>query len=59
VRRLLRQELAGTEGGLRWDGEAEDGEKARPGIYILFMEIFAPTGETKRVKKAFAVVGRF
>ena len=58
VRRLLRQELIGTEGALRWDGEMDDGARSRPGIYILFLEIFAPQGQIHRVKKTFAVVQR-
>jgi hypothetical protein len=59
VRRLVRQDLIGTEGLLRWDGDFDDGTKAKPGIYVLFMELFGPSGETRRVKKAFAVVARF
>lgn len=59
VKRLVRQELIGTEGSLRWDGDLDDGTRARPGIYILFFEIFAPTGSTEHVKKAVAVVGKF
>lgn len=58
VRRLLRQELIGTSGALRWDGDMDNGTLARPGIYILFLEIFTPDGQIKRVKKTFAVVQR-
>lgn len=59
VKRLVRQELIGTEGSLRWDGDLDDGTRAKPGIYVLYLELYAPTGETERVKKAVAVVGRF
>ena len=59
VKNLVRQELIGTEGALRWDGDLDDGARARPGIYVLFLEIFSPSGEVKRVKKAVAVVQRF
>lgn len=58
VRRLLRQELIGTSGALRWDGDMDNGTPARPGIYILFLEIFTPQGQIERVKKTFAVVQR-
>lgn len=58
VRRLVRQELIGTEGFLRWDGDMDDGSLARPGIYVLAVELFAPDGEVKRIKKAFALVTR-
>lgn len=59
VRRLVRQELIGASGALRWDGEMDDGARARPGIYILFLEIFTPEGAVQRVKKTFALVRRF
>lgn len=59
VRRLVRQELIGTEGFLRWDGDTDDGSLARPGIYILAVELFAPDGQVKRIKKAFALVTEF
>jgi len=59
VKRLVRQELIGSEGSLRWDGDLDDGSRAKPGIYVLFLELFAPSGDTERVKKAVAVVGRF
>jgi Lamin Tail Domain/Bacterial Ig-like domain len=59
VKNLVRQELIGTEGALRWDGDLDDGARARPGIYVLFLEVFNPSGEVKRVKKAVAVVQRF
>ncbi len=55
---LVRQELLGTQGALRWDGDTENGAKARPGIHILFMEIFGPDGEVMSLKKVFVVVGK-
>lgn len=59
VKRLLRQELIGTEGMLRWDGDLDDGSQAKPGIYVVFLELFGLDGKTERVKKAVAVVGKF
>lgn len=59
VKRLVRTELIGVEGTLRWDGDLDNGSRAKPGIYILFLELFAPDGTTERVKKAVAVVKRF
>lgn len=59
IKHLVRQDLIGTEGALRWDGDLDDGTIARPGIHILFVELFAPTGEVRQVKKVFAVVDSF
>lgn len=59
VKRLVRQELLGTEGQIRWDGDSDDGSRVRPGIYVLYAEIFEPGGTVKREKKAVSVVARF
>ncbi|MDO8365732.1 MAG: lamin tail domain-containing protein [Saprospiraceae bacterium] len=61
VKSLIKQDLVGTEGAVRWDGDTDSGEsvKARPGIHILYFEIFGPDGDVKREKKAVAVLGRF
>lgn len=56
VKRLVRQELLGTAGTLRWDGDTDDGAVARPGIYALFFEIYGPDGAVRRLKRAVAVV---
>jgi len=61
VKSLVRQNLIGKEGSFRWDGDTDAGEnvKARPGIHLLYFEIFSPEGDVRRVKKAVAVLGRF
>jgi len=61
VKTLVRQNLIGTSGVVRWDGDtnAGEGSKTRSGIHVLYFEIFSPDGTVKRVKKAVAVVGRF
>jgi hypothetical protein len=58
VKYLVRQSLAGTQGTLRWDGDTDDGQKARPGIHILFAELFNPDGTVKVIKKVFVVVAK-
>lgn len=59
IRYLVRQQLVAAESALRWDGDVEDGTPARPGIYILLAELYAPTGEVLRQRKTFALVRRF
>ncbi|MEO6760062.1 MAG: lamin tail domain-containing protein, partial [Saprospiraceae bacterium] len=59
TKRLVRQQLLGSAGQLRWDGDTEDGNRARPGIYILYLELFSPAGDIEHVKRTFAVVSRF
>ncbi len=59
IRYLARQQIVGTDGSLRWDGEMDDGTPARPGIYLLLAELYAPTGEVLRERLPFALVRRF
>jgi hypothetical protein len=61
IKSLIRQNLVGTTGTVRWDGDTDAGEgvKARPGIHVLYFEVFSPDGDVQRVKKAVVVVGRF
>jgi hypothetical protein len=61
IKTLIRQNLIGTTGVVRWDGDTDAGEgtKTRPGIHVLYFEVFSPDGKTERVKKPVAVLGRF
>lgn len=59
VRQLIRQSLVDTAGQMRWDGDDDAGALVRPGIYVLFMEMFSPEGDVQKVKKTVAVVGKF
>lgn len=57
VKRLVRQDLLGTSGTVRWDGDFEEsGERVRPGIHVLMAEIFHPDGSVWRQKLVFSVV---
>lgn len=56
VKSIVRQSLSGTEGILRWDGDKDEGGKARPGIHVVYLEVYSPVGEVRRAKKAVAVV---
>lgn len=61
VKNLVRQQLIGTNGTIRWDGDTDAGEavKARPGVHVVYLEIFGPDGTVKRLKKPVALVGKF
>jgi len=50
IRTLRRIELLGTEGTLNWDGSNDDGQRARAGLYVLYVELFNPDGETREEK---------
>jgi len=58
VKTLANNELLGSEGFLRWDGDTDDGQKARIGIYIVALQLFNPDGTVKEFKKTCVVAGK-
>jgi hypothetical protein len=57
TRRLLRNESLPTNGFVQWDGTDEHGRKAAVGYYILYIELFRPSGGERREYKKTVVVG--
>ncbi|MFC2111064.1 lamin tail domain-containing protein [Bacteroidota bacterium] len=56
IRYLIRNELLGTEGTFSWDGISGENEKAKIGIYIIYVKVFDLDGNVKHYKKT-AVLG--
>lgn len=59
VRRLMQNELLGTEGVISWDGTGDDMERARVGIHVVYMEVFSSDGYTKGYKLSCVVASRY
>ncbi len=59
IRNLIRNELLGIKGTFSWDGTTDDKDKARIGIYIIFVEVFDINGNVKHYKKTCVVAGKF
>jgi len=57
TRRLLRNESLPTTGFVQWDGLDERGHKAAVGYYMLYIELFRPSGGERREYKKTVVVG--
>lgn len=55
VRHLATNELLGTEGFFRWDGDLENGFPARTGYYLVWVEIFDAEGTVKTFRKRLAI----
>lgn len=51
VRTLIENQLLGNDGVFSWDGVSDEKEKARTGIYILYIEVFNINGDVKKYKK--------
>jgi hypothetical protein len=59
IKHIANNELLGTEGSLRWDGDRDDGQKARVGYYMIWFEIFDETGMVKTFRNRIAVSAKF
>ncbi len=59
LRRLVRNELLGTEGTFSWDGTGEQGERARIGIHIVYFEVYSTDGMVRGYKRSCVVSSRF
>ena len=53
-----RLELLAGKGSFLWDGNNNDGEKARIGIYVILAEIFTPEGDKITEKHSFVLAGK-
>ncbi len=58
VRRLARNELLGTSGTYSWDGRNDSNIGSRLGIYLIFMELFHPDGDTAAHRATVVLAGR-
>ena len=59
IKTLTQNELLGVEGFMRWDGDTDDGYKARVGYYVINFEIFDDHGNVETIRKAVAIASRF
>lgn len=59
VKQLATNELLATEGFFRWDGERDDGTQARPGYYVVWLEVFDGNGRVDTFRKRVVVAARY
>ncbi len=58
INHLVKSDLVGNNGFVKWDGTNENGEKAPIGIYIIFVEAFNAEGKTEQLKTTCVLAGR-
>lgn len=51
VKELANNETLGYEGFFRWDGDQDNGNKARLGYYVVWMEVFDADGAVKTFRE--------
>ena len=57
VKIIANNETLGYSGFFRWDGNLEDGTKARIGYYIVWIDLFGDTGTVSTLRKRVVVAG--
>ncbi len=58
IKRICNNELLGSEGFLRWDGDQDNAAKARAGYYVVWFETFQQDGEVSTYRKRVVIAGR-
>jgi hypothetical protein len=59
IKILVENELLGSRGFFRWDGDRDNGTKATVGPYLVSIQLFDANGTTRIIRKRVAVAGRF
>jgi hypothetical protein len=59
VKRIANNETLAAEGFYRWDGDRNDGMKARPGYYVVWVEVFDSSGAVETFRKRVVVAARY
>ena len=55
IKTLATNEVLGTDGFFRWDGDRDDGGRARAGYYVASLEVFDSSGQVTTFRKRVVV----
>ncbi|MFN3839281.1 MAG: lamin tail domain-containing protein [Cyclobacteriaceae bacterium] len=58
IKRIANNETLATEGFYRWDGDRNDGLKARPGYYVVWFEVYDSSGSIETFRKRVVIAAR-
>lgn len=58
IKTLANNEVLSYEGSFRWDGDTEDGNKARAGYYLVWFEVFNSSGNVQTYRKRVIVAAK-
>lgn len=58
IKTLANNETLGYEGSFKWEGDLDDGNKARAGYYFVWFEVFNTEGTVKTFRKRVVVASR-
>lgn len=57
IKTITNNETLGFDGFFRWDGDRDDGSKARLGYYLVWVEVFDLTGNVRTFRERVVVAG--
>lgn len=58
IKNIANNTTLGTTGFFRWDGDTEDGTKARTGYYVVWLEVFNASGNVETFRKRVVIASR-
>jgi hypothetical protein len=58
IKNIANNTTLGTTGFFRWDGDTEDGTKARTGYYVVWLEVFNANGNVETFRKRVVIATR-
>jgi hypothetical protein len=59
IKEVVKNELLSAEGFFRWEGDRDDGSKARIGPYMVYVEVFDERGAVRTFRKRVVVAAKF
>lgn len=59
IKQVANNVVLGSDGFLRWDGDRDDGTKARVGYYLVWFEIYNAQGSVQTFRKRLAIAAKF
>jgi hypothetical protein len=59
VKQIVNNATLGTEGFFRWDGDTDDGSKARTGYYVVWVQVFNANGQLETFRKRVVVASKY
>jgi hypothetical protein len=58
IKTIANNENLGFEGFFRWDGDRDDGSRARMGYYVVWVEVFDTSGTVSNFRKRVVIATR-
>lgn len=58
IKSIINNETLGFDGFFRWDGDRDDGSKARMGYYVVWVEVFDTSGAVSTFRKRVVIATR-